>query len=133
MTYNTTARTALLSFLKENSECAFTLEEICAEMTEAGHGKSTVYRLVSKLVEAGCVKRLSDGKTRRATYQFIGGEACAQHLHLKCKDCGKIIHLDSKISHALGDAVEKSRGFAIDGGSLLFGRCKECKSGGAVR
>lgn len=129
MTYNTTARARLVSFFEKNSERSFTLEEICGEMTADGRGRSTVYRLVSKLVESGCVRRISDGRTRRVTYQFIGGESCSHHLHLKCKDCGKIIHLDAEISHALGDELEKSRGFVIDSGSLLFGKCKECEGG----
>lgn len=130
MTYNTTARAKLVAFLKENAERAFTLEEICDAILEDGHGRSTVYRLVSKLVESGCVRRISDGKTRKATYQFIGGDKCAEHLHLKCNGCGKLIHLDSEISHALGDAIKKSRGFTLDEGTLIFGRCRDCEEGG---
>ncbi len=129
MTYNTAAKTALIDFLKENSERAFTIEEICSYLLQDGHGKSTVYRLASKLVASGSVKRISDGKTRRVTYQFIGGESCSHHLHLKCSECGRLIHLDSEISHALGDTLKKSRGFTLDEGALIFGKCKDCGKG----
>lgn len=128
MTYNTTARSRLLSFLQSNSERAFTLEEICGALLDGGHGRSTVYRLVPQLVGAGCVRRISDGRTRRVTYQFVGGAACAEHLHLKCNECGKLIHLDREISHALEDALKKSRGFTLDEGTLIFGRCKDCEA-----
>ncbi len=130
MTYNTSARRDLLAFLEGHSDRAFTQEEICDEILVDGHGRSTVYRLVSKLVDAGCVRRISDEKTRRVTYQFIGDKTCSEHLHLKCKDCGRLIHLDSEISHALGDALKKSRGFVLDESTLLFGRCKDCEEGG---
>lgn len=128
MTYNTAARSRLLSFLNSNSERAFTLEQICEELLEDGHGKSTVYRLVPQLVDAGCVRRISDGRTRRVTYQFVGGAACSEHLHLKCNGCGKLIHLDYEISHALEDALKKSRGFTLDEGTLIFGMCKDCEA-----
>ena len=127
MTYNTTARRELLAFFEEHSDRAFTLDEICDEMIEHAHGKSTVYRLVPKLVEAGCLRRIPDANTWKATYQFIGGKGCSEHLHLKCKGCGKLIHLDPEISHALGDALKKSRGFTLDESTLLFGRCKDCE------
>ena len=127
MTYNTSARAKLIAFFKENSERSFTLDEICEALLPDGHGKSTIYRIVPHLVESGCVRRISDGKTRRVTYQFVGGDGCRDHLHLKCKGCGKLIHLDAEISHALGDTLKKSRGFTLDGGSLLFGKCAECQ------
>lgn len=127
MTYNTTARTRLIGFLQSNSDRAFTLEEICDALLEDGHGRSTVYRLTSQLTDAGCVRRISDGRTRKATYQFIGGAACSEHLHLKCNGCGKLIHLDYEISHALEDALKRSRGFTLDEGTLIFGRCKDCE------
>ncbi len=130
MTYNTAARTALIEFLKENSERAFTIEEICDAILCDGHGKSTVYRLASKLVDSACLRRISDGKSRKVTYQFVGGDGCSEHLHLKCSGCGKLIHLDAEISHALGDTLKKSRGFTLDEASLIFGKCKDCGVGG---
>ncbi len=129
MTYNTTARRALTEFLREHSERAFTLEEIAREILEDGHGKSTLYRLMPRLVEEGCVRRISDEKRRGAVYQFIGAERCSEHLHLKCNGCGKLIHLDPEISHALGDTLKKKRGFTLDEGTLLLGKCKDCEEG----
>ena len=32
-----------------------------------------------------------DGKTRRVTYQYIKFGGCSEHLHLKCKECGKCV------------------------------------------
>ena len=64
MKYNTGKKQQILEFLSSNSHLAFTLEEISESVAPGGKGKSTVYRIVSELVEGAVVKRISDGKTR---------------------------------------------------------------------
>ena len=125
MIYNTEKRTELLNFLKSGGQ-AYTVEEICSLILDGGHGKSTVYRLISKLVDEGIVRRISDGKTRKVTYQYIHSGACAEHLHLKCKECGRLIHLDEHTSHILEKRILKTEGFALDDGALLYGKCRSC-------
>ncbi len=129
MIYNTEKRTELLDFLKLGEGRAFTIEEICAAILKDGRGKSTVYRLISKLVDEGEVRRIADGKTRHVTYQYIHSGHCAEHLHLKCKECGRLIHLDGKLSCALGERILKTEGFILDGGALLYGKCGNCTYG----
>jgi len=127
MTYNTPMRTELITFFEKNRDRAMTLPEICDELIPDGRAKSTVYRLVSKLVDSGCVRRLTDAHTSNVTYQFMGDTGCSEHLHLKCVGCGRLIHLDSEISHALGAKIKATRGFVLDESSLLFGKCKDCE------
>ena len=126
MTYNTEKRTELLNYLKTCNGRALTIDEICDEILKDGKGKSTVYRLVSRLVDEGSLRRISDGKTRRVTYQYIYNGSCAEHLHLKCKDCGRLIHLDDITSHILEKRIMKSEGFTLDAGALLYGICESC-------
>ena len=133
MTYNTEKKTKLLEFLIAYSGQAFTAEEICERILDDGHGKSTVYRLISRLVEDGSIRRLSDGKTRRVTYQYLGCGGCTEHLHLKCKECGKLIHLDDMTSHILEKRILKSEGFTLDGGALIYGKCESCSYRGGTK
>ena len=126
MIYNTEKRAELLDFLKRGRGQAFSIEEICAAILNDGHGKSTVYRLISKLVDEGEVRRIADGKTRHVTYQYIHSGHCAEHLHLKCKECGKLIHLDGELSSALEERILKTKGFMLDLGALLYGKCEKC-------
>lgn len=126
MTYNTDKRAELVSFFENCGEKEFTAAEICSNILNNGGGKSTVYRLISKLVDEGVLRRISDAKTRRVTYQYIHHGHCAEHLHLKCKDCGALIHLDDDTSHILEKEIFKSKGFALDDGALLYGRCDKC-------
>lgn len=133
MTYKTEKRTEILSFL-DGRENPATIEEICSSILTDGSGKSTVYRIVSKLVDEGAVRRIADAKTRRVTYQYISHGGCAEHLHLKCNVCGRLIHLDNQTSNQLGEEIFKTRGFSLEVGALLYGRCDRCifsREGGA--
>ena len=125
MSYNTEKRSELLGFLKENSDRAFSIEEICDRLTDGGRGKSTLYRQTAKLVEEGFVSRIPQG-SRKFVYQYMDKHQCAGHLHLKCLDCGKLLHLDSATSHAVENDLLFSQGFAIDGGCILYGKCRSC-------
>ena len=128
MTYNTERRTRILEFMKENADKSFTIEEICSGILHGEGGKSTVYRIVSELVADGKLKRLSDGKTRHCTYQYVGDDECVSHLHLKCRDCGKLIHLCDEISREFANALLSEDGFTLDAGAMLFGKCADCGS-----
>ncbi len=129
MIYNTEKRTKLIEFLSENSKNAYTAEQICKNILADERGKSTVYRIISKLVDDGLLHRISDAKTRRITYQYIGSRGCSEHLHLKCTGCGKLIHLDDTTSHILEKRIFKSEGFALDCGAMIFGKCEGCLYG----
>ncbi len=127
MTYNTQKRNELISFLSANGGQAFSVEDICSQILADGGGKSTVYRLISKLCSEGLVRRVLDGKTRSATYQYIDTGSCSEHFHLKCNICGKIIHLNNSTSQSLESSILKTEGFHVDGGVLLYGKCFDCK------
>lgn len=126
MGYTTGKRARIIEFLSLDCDRSYTLEEICEAITDGTHGKSTVYRIVSELVGSGDIKRLSDGRTRHFTYQYVGAEGCHEHLHLKCKECGRLVHLDDKLSHQFERAVLRSGGFMIEEGTMLFGKCRDC-------
>ena len=128
MKYNTGKREKIIKFLRINSSRSFTIEEISYEIVPDGNGKSTVYRIVSELVAEGKLKRLSDEKTRHCTYQYVGDEECVSHLHLKCRDCGKLIHLCDEISREFANALLCEDGFMLDAGAMLFGKCADCSS-----
>ena len=121
--YQTQQKTALLEFLEANAGRQFTIDEIIAAMGEASPPKSTVYRLVKKLCDDGQACRFTREGTTSAVYQLSGKSCCAEHLHIKCVDCGLLIHLDG----AAQEALSKNTGFVIDDvRSMLYGRCAAC-------
>ena len=126
MTYKTEKRTELIKLLESTSGAPFTVDEISERLLADGKGKSTVYRLISSLVSEGKVRKISDAKTRHVSYQYIASGHCSEHLHLKCKDCGNMLHLDEQTSHIFEESVMKKHGFSLDEGALLFGVCHSC-------
>lgn len=132
MIYNTEKRAEITAFISKNPDKVFSIDEICNSIAPDGHGKSTVYRIISKMTEEGVVRRISDGDTRRVTYQYLGHKSCSTHLHLKCKSCGRLFHLDEETSQLLEDKIMASRSFSIDTGATLFGRCRECLGGAGI-
>ena len=130
MEYKTKAKETVTEFLSQNRGTALPLEEICEKLAVFEIGKSTVYRIVSSLVKSGCVRRISDNLSRHVSYQYIGDEGCRLHMHLKCKDCGAIIHLEDSISRSFLEGVKVLKGFSLDEDSLLTGRCIRCERSG---
>ena len=129
MIYNTESRQKILEFLKDNKENSFSAENIFLALRVFGIGKSTVFRQLRRLTEENSVRRISDGVGRRVEYQYLDSDVCREHLHLKCKRCGKLIHLDGEISHLFEEKILKSEHFAIDESALLSGTCELCLVG----
>ena len=66
--------------------------------------------------------------TNRSTMniQWYPGH-CDAHLHLKCVDCGRLIHLDEDVSDALQSDLLRAAGFTVDGRSTtIYGTCAAC-------
>ena len=131
--YITEQKKTLLGFLKQHSECSFTVEELTdgiKKMKQSGGiapGKSTVYRLMTRFVEEGTVKRFVRGHSRRFVYQIVSGERCNLHLHMKCMRCGKLFHLDESLTDELIEKVKKLYNFSVsESETVLFGKCAEC-------
>ena len=133
--YLTEQKKMLVDILKKDKDRELSIEEIIDELYsiygEGAPGKSTVYRLITKMVDEGRIRRLSKGKGRRFVYQLIESEHCHSHLHLKCVDCGKLIHLEKKLTKELTERLfEEKEFFVMEEATVLFGRCALCGAGG---
>lgn len=131
-TYNTHQKEMLLSFLKAHPDTPFSIDALSEELASFfpdAPGKSTVYRLMSVLTDNGTVKRFVNGNSRQFLYQIAGDEECHHHLHMKCTDCGKLIHMDHKLSEQLLADILGRNDFSVEVDSTtLFGHCKDCKN-----
>ena len=124
--YDTKAKSALSEFLRTNADRQFTAEELAAKMSESA-GKSTVYRLLSKMCDEGEIRRLPREGERGSYYQAIPDETCLGHLHLKCSRCGKLVHLEDAESRRIF-AMALENGFIIDTKlTMLYGICGDCR------
>lgn len=131
MGYNTKQQDAILSVLKSTKGKHITADEIYLKLIHQGKpvGKTTVYRHLEKLTADGTVRRFTTGDNSGACYQ-LSDSHCNEHYHLKCSDCGKLIHvecdfLDELATHLMGD-----HNFELDKcKTVLYGKCKKCREG----
>ena len=131
--YKTEQKKLLLEFLEENQDSSYTVDEITDALKSRGAsvGKSTVYRLMTKLVEEKRVKRQLTDNSRKSVYRIVIDEQCHNHLHLQCRTCGKVLHLDEKASDELLCAVKTLSDFSVsEEDTVLFGKCANCTERG---
>ena len=139
MTYQTEQRSQLLAFLKKHKDCAFTIDAIASGMQAdpdiaSPPGKSTLYRLMPKLMDENLVTCFAKSSGGKSSYQLIDGQHCHCHMHLKCTDCGKLLHMSDEASDRLLSQVRAVSGFDLDMvRSLLFGLCEICKKKGTTK
>ena len=110
----------------------FDTEELLDDLK--GHGKhvsrATVYRTLTKLVEAGLLSKIEIGT--RTVYDHDYGYP--QHEHLVCDLCNKMIEFQHPgIEVALREVAAQYQ-FRADGHSLVVrGTCGECNAARAAR
>lgn len=131
-TYNTNQKKELLQFLEQHKDQAFTIDEMMAGMDRdpaflVKPGKSTLYRLLPALTEAGTVHRFTRESDRKTIYQIVGGQGCHGHMHMKCNGCGKVLHMSDGASRELMAQIEQLNQFRLDlSHTLLYGTCGTC-------
>lgn len=130
ITYNTKQKKFIVDFLKENTGKQFTCEEISAKLKTNGTpvGKTTVYRYVEKLVAEGKARKITDGISKSAMFQYIDENMdCQSHMHLKCLKCGDFVHLGCDYLSDVNKHIYEHHRFRIDNSkTILFGLCENC-------
>jgi Fur family ferric uptake transcriptional regulator len=104
-----------------------TPEEIFAEIHQTARGVnvSTVYRTLEVLEQVGLVTHTHLG--HGAPRYHLAAEA--QHVHLVCRDCEKVIQIDPAAVGSLVTVLDADFGFETDVGHLtVFGRCGDCRA-----
>lgn len=129
--YHTRTRRDILSFLEANCDRTVSAFDIVAHLAEHGSSvsESTVYRYLSKLSEDGkIISYQASGESARL-FQYIGEHThCSEHLHLQCRCCGRLFHLDCGFMNQLLTHLEAEHGFLLNcEGSLFYGLCRACR------
>jgi len=127
MIYNTEQRNLLLSFLQNTPDTMFTAGQIAQALAHSKISRSAVYRNLAALEQEGKIKRCSKENSREAYYQYFDTQACRNHIHLSCTECGKIFHMENQVAQLLIQNLEATEGFEITKEkTTLYGVCKDC-------
>ncbi len=117
----TPARISVISFLDE-SDHPMTHLEVTESLVSAGFEKSTIFRALADMTDAGLLRKMELGD-HVWRFERVGDNVDGSgHPHLLCMDCGNIQCLDDnqievKASNSLGQIHDV----------LLKGRCRDCR------
>ncbi|MBE6631227.1 MAG: transcriptional repressor [Ruminococcaceae bacterium] len=132
MAYKTKQREAIESYLGQNRYRHATVSEIYEYLRHKGIGigLSTVYRQLDRMCEEGLLHRYYIDDGTLACYQLK--EECPDcrddHYHLKCTECGKLLHMECHEMHGVAEHIEAEHDFILDREKTVFyGLCKECR------
>ena len=122
----TSSRIAVLSALRETA-MPLSHADVAAKLEHLGVDRTTVYRNLIDLSEAGVLRRSDVGHTWRFELVVDGGEHDAgQHPHFVCTDCGKVACLPTG---AVSLKAVRGSPAALKRGNLeiqLRGLCDAC-------
>ena len=114
-----------------DAEAHLTAEEIITYVQSRMPGvhKSTIYRTLEILEEAGCVYKseLSD----HFIYHHAEG---GHHHHLVCSQCGRVVDFSGCDLSGMEQRLSRETGYIIEGHLLeLHGRCPDCCASAGIQ
>ena len=95
---------------------------------ESTVGRATIYRHLDQLTESGELRRYTtDGVSGACYQQAEAQENCREHFHLKCEDCGQLLHLECDTLVALRRHIFDQHAFEVNAmKTVLYGKCGAC-------
>ncbi|MDO5114573.1 MAG: transcriptional repressor [Synergistaceae bacterium] len=123
--YKTKHHDSVMEILSESPARCFTVDELCELLNKEGRriGRTTVYRQLERMAAEGEAMKYISEKGESASYRF-GGGGCRLHLHLKCLDCGGLIHLDCSVAEDFSAHLSEHHAFLLDPSkTVIYGHC----------
>ena len=124
-TYNTEQRQMILQCFYGRRDKALSIKDILEELRYEKIGRSTVYRQLEHLMNEGILVRHMAEKRGCHVYS-LSDKNCAEHFHLKCASCGKVVHLDNEATELMRTNLIKNNFDIEDVDTLILGTCTEC-------
>ncbi|MBQ9609018.1 MAG: transcriptional repressor [Lachnospiraceae bacterium] len=130
--YKTKQSEEMLNFLRTTNSKHFTAADVCRYFKDNSIpvGTTTVYRRLEQLVSEGKVKKYLIDETSCACFEYIGDSEERDYpncYHLKCEECGRLIHLECDEITEFERHITKHHGFKINPmRTTFYGICNEC-------
>ena len=126
MTYNTKQKDIVLEKISK-LENGFTIKELY-NMLDNEVGLTTIYRIVNRLENDGCIAKI--GNDNEARYQYTGKCNKKNHFYLKCNKCGTLYHVDCEYADKLSKHILEDHSFNISNEHIIInGECNKCSKG----
>lgn len=103
----------------------FDADQLWEDMKQEGFtvSRATVYRTLTKLVDAGLLRCLETGPRKFYEHQY----GYPQHYHMQCQKCGDLIEFESEMLETLVREVTQRHNFqASEHTFIIQGVCSSC-------
>lgn len=128
--YQTRQQEAVEALFSARPESCMSADDVHHLLLEDGLdvGKTTVYRAITRLCQAGRVRRYAPHERGEAAhYQY--NPCMESHLHIRCVECGALAHLHCNEVDAFSRHLTNHHGFILDEGqTILYGLCQNCQN-----
>ena len=128
--YNTKQKSAIMNCIKKSKDKHFTVDDVCEILVKSGDsvGRTTVYRYLQSLSQEGILRKYAASQGESVCYQYVGEQNdCPEHFHLKCEQCGKLIHMECDEMNELVKHINSHHGFCLNPlKTVIYGTCEEC-------
>ncbi|MBQ8974651.1 MAG: transcriptional repressor [Oscillospiraceae bacterium] len=130
--YKTRQREQMDRFLELSQGRHFTAADVCEffKKHSVSCSVTTVYRRLDELIAQGRVKKYYIDDDRTAWFECVGichSEKPESCYHLKCRKCGRLIHLECDEIAEFEEHITKHHGFMVDPARTTFyGVCEKC-------
>ena len=130
--YKTKSKSQIMDYITAQKDKQFSAQQVydylSGEKTQIN--LATVYRNLDKLAEDGVLLRYRSMGSNSVMYQYaVEDKDCHNHLHMRCRECGKIIHLECGFMQEIAEHLLRDHGFTVEcEGSVILGICRECKT-----
>lgn len=123
---STSCRVAVLQFLS-GAAAPQSHADVADRLVPQGFDKSTIYRCLTEMADAGLLTRLDLGDHVWRFEYRSGKETAAEHPHFVCVDCGKVACLP-EVQVKFG-STKAAAAVPLDSLTeiLLKGHCRECQ------
>ncbi len=126
MPYKTKQRDAVLQYFTHTPDACHTARDVIDALSIS---EATVFRTLTHLTDEGLLKRFTT--PHGSTYQYSG--CGGRHMHLKCKTCGVLVHLECSFAEEIMHHFAAEHHFMLDKEETVFyGFCEACRKGETV-
>lgn len=129
--YHTKSKEAIMEYLKTHREHSFSAYDVNEYMRAEGIrvNLTTIYRNLDKLTENGEIMKYKTAEDEFCRYQCVKPHAqCHAHIHMQCRECGKILHLECDFMEEIVRHLYDHHKFTLEcAGSVLMGVCAKCR------
>ncbi|MCR5147926.1 MAG: transcriptional repressor [Eubacterium sp.] len=128
--YKTKHKDEIVGFLLKQPNVSFSVGDIFESLVAEGVviSKSTIYRQLDRLVEAGMIKRFYSSSNAEYCYRYVGSE-CKKidYYTFHCEKCGKVVNVSNEDLGSLRKLLLSKYSLTINAdNSVLGGVCEEC-------